>query len=58
MPIALLAVTVVATIVVFWLFDRDSHSASDTIRPFLITMAPAWLIVGLVVHRLSRSRTD
>jgi len=25
-------------------FDRDSHSASDTLRPFVITMAPVWAI--------------
>ncbi|HEY3549277.1 MAG TPA: hypothetical protein VGK17_24660 [Propionicimonas sp.] len=55
MPVTLMAAAVVASIVVFWLFDRDSHSASDTLRPFVITIAPAWLIVTLVVHRLSRS---
>jgi hypothetical protein len=25
-------------------FDRDSHSASDTIRPFVITIAPVWVV--------------
>ena len=25
-------------------FDRNSHSASDTIRPFVITMAPVWAV--------------
>ena len=54
LPIALLAAAAVATVVVFWVFDRDSHSVSDTIRPFLITMAPVWLIVGLAVRRLTR----
>ena len=49
LPIALLTATALATVVAFWMFDRDSHSASDTIRPFLITMAPVWLIVGLAV---------
>jgi uncharacterized membrane protein HdeD (DUF308 family) len=32
------------TVMVFMVFDRDSHSASDTIRPFLITMAPVWAV--------------
>jgi hypothetical protein len=32
------------TVLVFQAFDRDSHSASDTIRPFVITMAPVWAI--------------
>ena len=29
---------------VFEAFDRQSHSASDTIRPFVITMAPVWAV--------------
>jgi hypothetical protein len=32
------------TVMVFAAFDRDSHSASDTIRPFVITMAPVWAV--------------
>ena len=32
------------TVLVFLAFDRDSHSASDTIRPFVITMAPVWAL--------------
>jgi uncharacterized membrane protein HdeD (DUF308 family) len=32
------------TVMVFMVFDRDSNSASDTIRPFLITMAPVWAV--------------
>ncbi len=32
------------TVAVFLAFDRDSHSASDTIRPFAITMAPVWAL--------------
>ncbi len=32
------------TVIVFVVFDRDSHSASDTIRPFVITMAPVWAV--------------
>lgn len=32
------------TVLVFLTFDRNSHSASDTLRPFIITMAPVWAI--------------
>ena len=41
----------VGTVMVFEAFDRQSHSASDTIRPFVITMAPVWAvaIAGAVV---------
>jgi hypothetical protein len=34
----------VGTVLVFRAFDRNSHSASDTLRPFLITMAPVWFV--------------
>lgn len=39
------------TVLVFMNFDRDSHSGSDTLRPFIITMAPVWAIAiaGAVV---------
>ena len=32
------------TVLVFLAFDRNSHSASDTLRPFVITMAPVWIL--------------
>jgi uncharacterized membrane protein HdeD (DUF308 family) len=32
------------TVMVFEAFDRQSHSVSDTIRPFLITMVPVWAV--------------
>ena len=32
------------TVAVFLAFDRVSNSASDTLRPFFITMAPVWLV--------------
>jgi len=38
--VALLA----GTVMVFLTFDRNSHSASDTLRPFIITMAPVWAV--------------
>jgi hypothetical protein len=39
-----LVLLLAGTVMVFQVFDRDSHSASDTIRPFLITMAPVWAV--------------
>jgi hypothetical protein len=32
------------TVMVFRAFDQVSHSASDTLRPFLITMGPVWVV--------------
>ncbi len=32
------------TIGVFRAFDANSHSASDTLRPFLLTMVPVWVV--------------
>jgi hypothetical protein len=37
-------VLLAGTVMVFLTFDRNSHSASDTLRPFIITMAPVWAI--------------
>ena len=39
-----LAVLLFGTVLVFQVFDQNSHSASDTIRPFIITMGPVWAI--------------
>jgi hypothetical protein len=39
-----LTVLVLGSVLVFQEFDRSSNSASDTIRPFVITMAPVWAI--------------
>ena len=39
-----LIVLLYGTVLVFEAFDRNSHSASDTIRPFLITMGPVWAL--------------
>ena len=41
---AAFAVLVLGTVLVFRAFDLNSHSASDTIRPFLITMFPVWAV--------------
>lgn len=41
---AAFALLLVGTVLVFEAFDRQSHSTSDTLRPFLITMAPVWAV--------------
>jgi len=42
--IAGLILLLYGTVMVFIAFDRNSHSNSDTIRPFVITMAPVWAV--------------
>jgi hypothetical protein len=43
------------TVMVFQAFDRTSNSASDTIRPFVITMAPVWAVAVAAARVLLRS---
>ncbi|HEY1420863.1 MAG TPA: hypothetical protein VGG90_09170 [Candidatus Dormibacteraeota bacterium] len=42
------------TVLVFQAFDRNSNSASDTIRPFVITMAPVWAVAVAAARVLLR----
>jgi hypothetical protein len=52
------AALVFGSVLVFQAFDRDSHSASDTIRPFLITMGPVWArAVAAATVLLQRKRS-
>jgi hypothetical protein len=46
------------TVAVFETFDRYSNSASDTIRPFVITMAPVWIVAIAAVRVLLRKADD
>ncbi|MGH9122810.1 MAG: hypothetical protein ACRDYC_12855 [Acidimicrobiales bacterium] len=48
------AVLVLGTVLVFQAFDRNSNSASDTIRPFVITMAPVWAVAIAAARVLLR----
>jgi len=41
---AALAILAYGSVLVFLAFDRNSNSASDTIRPFVITMGPVWVL--------------
>jgi hypothetical protein len=51
---AAFAVLVFGTVLVFEAFDRNSNSASDTIRPFVITMAPVWALALAAARVLLR----
>jgi hypothetical protein len=46
------------TVVIFVGFDRSSHSASDTLRPLVVTVPPAWCVAiggaALILHRMRR----
>ena len=44
------------TVAAFVLFDRGSHSASDTLRPFVLTVGPAW-VLGLAGARALARRS-
>ena len=52
-----LGILAYGTLLVFLAFDRNSNSASDTIRPFVITMGPVWaLAIWSGVSLLRRHR--
>jgi hypothetical protein len=51
-----LAVLVYGSILVFLAFDSVSHSNSDTIRPFVITMGPVWALSIAAAIVLLRQR--
>ena len=51
------ALLLYGTVLVFLAFDRDSHSASDTIRPFVITMLPVWIVMVAAASVLLRPRS-
>jgi hypothetical protein len=55
--IAAFAVLLVGSMLVFAAFDRTSHSASDTLRPFLITMLPVWAVALAGAWALLRAPT-
>ena len=50
------ALLLYGTVMVFLAFDRQSHSASDTLRPFVITMAPVWIVAIAGAMVLLRSK--
>jgi predicted membrane protein len=53
-----LALLLYGTVAVFEAFDRNSHLASDTIRPFIITMGPVWALAIAAATVLLRKRSN
>lgn len=43
------------TLMVFVEIDSHAHSVSDTIRPFIVTMAPIWAAFALTVWVAGRA---
>jgi hypothetical protein len=52
-----LVVLLYGTVAVFEAFDKVSHSNSDTIRPFVITMGPVWVLAIAAATVLLRRRS-
>jgi hypothetical protein len=48
---------VFGSLLVFQVFDRNSHSASDTIRPLVITVGPLWAVAVAAALVLLRRPT-
>jgi hypothetical protein len=46
------------TVAVFEAFDRVSHSNSDTIRPFILTMGPVWVVAIAAASVLLQRRRN
>lgn len=49
-------VLLTTTVLAFIVFDRTSHSASDTLRPFLLTMIPLWALAVWAARTLSNDK--
>jgi hypothetical protein len=49
------ALLVYGSINLFVILDSNSHSASDTLRPFLLTMVPIWLVALWATRIVLRS---
>lgn len=50
------ALLLYGTLNVFLILDPNSHSASDTLRPFLLTMVPIWLVTLWAARIVLRTR--
>ena len=38
------ALLIWGTVDIFFILDSNSHSASDTLRPFFIALGPVWIV--------------
>ena len=50
------ALLLYGTVNVFFILDSTSHSASDTLRPFLLTIVPLWLVALWAARIVLRTR--
>lgn len=50
------ALLIYGTVMVFIALDANSHSASDTLRPFVLTMLPVWLVTLWAARMSLRQR--
>ena len=50
------ALLVFGTVNVFLALDANSHSNSDTLRPFLLTIVPLWLVALWAARIVLRER--
>jgi hypothetical protein len=53
-----LLILLYGSVLVFRAFDMNSNSASDTIRPFIITMGPVWVLAIAAARVLLRRGRD
>ncbi len=51
-----LLVLAIGTVNVFLVIDASSHSASDTLRPFLLAMVPVWAVTLWAARVVLRAR--
>ncbi|MGB8360077.1 MAG: hypothetical protein WCE80_01600 [Acidimicrobiia bacterium] len=49
-------VLLTTTVLAFVFFDKGSHSASDTLRPFLLTMIPLWALAAWAARTLTNAK--
>ena len=50
------ALLIFGTVQVFFILDSNSHSASDTLRPFFIALGPVWLVALWAARIVLRQR--
>jgi hypothetical protein len=50
------ALLVFGTVNLFFVIDGSSHSVSDTLRPFLLTMVPVWIVALWAARIVLRER--
>jgi hypothetical protein len=54
--VVMFALLIFGTIQVFFILDRDSHSASDTLRPLFIALGPVWIVALWAARVVLRQR--